>query len=250
MNIRETHSNFAEGLSELYNLYLTAFRVNQAKHLGVIFPHGEGWEPPREYVFSESPEPLWVDEVKFPQLIDLESRRTHLTEEIDQLSEFTPLLYAQHDTLEIAVASALSRLGLQCSRTGPGANIDLTAHTPDMSFRFGLEITGVKGYISKDSKKIAQIGQFFITKDADEKAVVIVNTHCDLPIRDRHNQPNFTEHALTVFKLNQVALLTTWNLYQMVYDVITDSRSNREIIELIASTVGELLYDPVCPLIQ
>jgi hypothetical protein len=197
---------------------------------------------PIQIEILETDIPIWVNEVKFPKLRQLEEQRDLLQTEIDQLNRFLLLLYGTGDSLETAVVCALRFLGLEAEKTEKGFTADIRAQTPNGSRKFGLEVTGINGQVKKDSPKLTQLTEFELVKEQDEKAILVANTHNKTPISQRKGLDDFTPHVLTFFARHPILILTSWDLYCMVCDVLNNTRTKEELIEMLYTTNGRLNY--------
>ncbi len=199
--------------------------------------------PPVKIEINEKDVPLWIEEVKLKRLREVEERKATIQKEIDELGGFLPLLYGTGDMLEEAVIKALHFLGLNAEQATKGATVDILAQTRDGSHKFGFEVTGISGPIKKESKKLTQLLEFERIKEHGEKTVLVANTHNTKPISERENLEDFTSQVLDFLGRHPILLITGWNLYCMVRDVLEGSRKKEEIIEILYTTVGELDYD-------
>ena len=192
--------------------------------------------------FQPGEVPLWVQAAKHPQLLDLEAQRAMLDTQINDLSAYLPLLYATGDALEDAVLKAMRFLGLNAEKTAPGFTADILANTPDESRHFGLEVTGINGPVKKDSNKVAQLIQFEMQKEHNEKTILVANTHNTKPIAEREGQEHFTEPVLTVLTPHNILFMTGWDLYRLVGDVISGRKTKEAIVTMLHENQGVLTY--------
>lgn len=245
-NIRETdrihHAfvTFAGKIGELFELRQQENRI--LREIGIQSPKRPLFGPPFQIEISETEAPLWVDEVKFPRLRELEGQKAKIQEEIDELSKFLPLLYGTGDILEEAVITALRLLGLDAERAPKGFTADILAQTKDGSRKFGFEVTGTSGSIKKDSNKLTQLLDFERIKEHGEKTILVANTHNTTPIPVRRELEDFTPQVLDFLSRHPILLITGWDLYCMVRNVLEDSRTREEIIEMLYTTNGKLDY--------
>jgi hypothetical protein len=239
-NIHDSFKKFAADLHQLYMLYqqeeaiLREIRLNSLRQPLL----GE----PIQIEIQETDIPLWVNDVKFPQLRELEAQRGVLQKEIDQLNQFLPLLYGTGDSLEEAVLHALRFFGLDAEKTEKGFTADIRAQTPDGTKKFGLEVTGITGHVKKDSPKLTQLMEFERIKEHEEKTVLIANTHNKTPISQRKDLEDFTPQVVTFLERHPILILTGLDLYRMVADVLDGKRTNEELVEKLYTASGRLNY--------
>lgn len=150
--IHEAFGRFAENFDQLFQLRQERNRLLAS--LGFDASKNVLFGPPVEIRIEEGATPLWIEEVKLPQLRELEARRDALQGEINELSGLLPLVYSTGRVLEEAVVRALEFLGLEAELTEPGFTADVLARTIDGSRRFGIEVTGTTGGIRKANTSI------------------------------------------------------------------------------------------------
>jgi hypothetical protein len=239
--IQSNFRNFANKIGDLFQLRQQEDQI--LREIGIKQRGRPLFGPPMEIQITERDAPLWVEEVKFPQLRELESKKAALQEEIDKLSAFLPLVYGTGDVLEEAVIKALQFLGLNAERAPKGFTADILAQTSDSSLSFGFEVTGISGPIKKDSNKLTQLSEFERVKEHGEKTVLVANTYNKTPISERKNLEHFTPQVLDFLSRHPILLMTGWDLYCMVQDVLDNSRSRDEIIKMLFTKTGRLDYD-------
>jgi hypothetical protein len=187
--------------------------------------------------------PEWIRTVQFRQLSELEDQRSALDTRIQELRQFLPLLYASGEPLEVAVMAALEFLGLRLERTPPGFTADLLALTDDGTRSFGFEVTGIGGPVKKDSPKLTQVIDFERIKEYNERTVLIANTFNSLPIEDRQDRESFTPQVVDFLGRHEVLLMTTWDLYRIVRDILDGLRSGEEMLDLLTNAQGVFAFD-------
>ncbi len=96
-HVHRKFEDFAEHLEELYALNdkQNAILRSIESRLPAKDIHGE----PVTITLQESEVPPWINDVKFPQLRELEDQKGKLQAQIDELTIFLPLLYAAGDVL-------------------------------------------------------------------------------------------------------------------------------------------------------
>jgi len=239
-NIHESFKKFAASIHSLFMLYEQEETI--LREIG-LKPSGQAFfGQPIQIEIQETDTPLWVNDVKFPQLRELEAQRGVLQKEIDQLNQFLPLLYSTGDSLEVAVLRALRFFGLDAEKTEKGFTADIRAQTPDGTKKFGLEVTGINGQIKKDSPKLTQLMEFERIKEHDEKTVLVANTYNKTPISQRKDLEDFTPQVVTFLERHPILILTGWDLYRMVGDVLDGKRTMEELVEKLYTTSGRLNY--------
>jgi hypothetical protein len=185
--------------------------------------------------------PAWADEVKPPKLKSLENDKNILEREIADLSKYLLLVTAQSAPLENAVKSALHTLGLSAEKTEKGANTDIFAWNADHSIEFGIEATGIKGLVKKDSDKLTQITGFEQHKKPHQKGILIANTYRDMPVANRPEE-SFTRDAIAFLEHYPILLMTGYDLYLLVHDVIDGRKTKENVVNALNTTVGVFDY--------
>jgi hypothetical protein len=229
---------FAGRIGELFQLRQQEDRI--LREIGLDPSRRALFGQPIEVEISEKDIPLWVNEVKFPSLRELEKQRGAIQKEIDELSGFLPLLYGTGNALEEAVIKALQFLGLDAQHAPEGCTIDILAQTRDGLRKFGLEVTGISGSVKKDSVKLTQLVGFELIKEHGEKTILVANTYKTTPVAEREGLEDFTPQVLDFLSCHSILLMTGWNLYCIVRGVLENSRKREEIIETLHTTSGKL----------
>lgn len=236
--IHHAFTTFAGRVAELF-----ALRQNEDRILGDLGLTISGkaiFNTPVEILITDNDVPLWVESVKFARLLELEKQKASLNDEIASLSKFLPLLYATGDLLEKAVIDALNLLGLDAQPTPKGFTVDVLAQKRDGTYKFGFEITGIGGPIKKDSNKLTQVLDFERIKEHGEKTVLVANTHNTKPISERMGLEDFTQPVLDFLGKHPILLMTSWDLYCMVQDVLEGKQTKDEMVDLLYKTSGHL----------
>jgi hypothetical protein len=185
--------------------------------------------------------PAWVDDVKTPELKALETQKKDLESRIADLSSFFILLSGTDDPLVQGVVASFRRFGLKAEKTEKGATIDVLAWVPDNSCRFGIEVTGINDSIKKSSNKLTQILQFEQNREPKDKGILLANTYNQTPISDRPPE-NFTGPAAEFLRPHPILLMTGFDLYRLVQDVIAEKKAKEEVVETLRDTVGVYTY--------
>ncbi len=238
--IHDRFKRFAESIHQLFTLYQQ--EENILREIDLKPSRQSVLGQPMQIEIQETDIPLWVNDVKFPKLRELEAQRGVLQKEIDQLNQFLPLLYGTGDSLEMAVIHALRFLGLNAEKTEKGFTVDIRAQTKDGTKKFGLEVTGINGQIKKDSPKLNQLMEFERVKEHDEKTVLVANTHNKTPLSQRKGIEDFTPQVVTFLERHPILILTGWDLYCMVGEMLDSKRTKEELIEKLYTTSGRLNY--------
>lgn len=198
--------------------------------------------PPQEIIIKDTDIPLWVDDVKFPSLRELDVQKAAIQKEIDALNRFLPLLYGTGEVLENAVIEALRFMGLRAQEAPKSFTADIFAETQDGSRKFGLEVTGVDGSIVKRSVKLTQVLEFERIKEHQEKTILIANTHNAKPIPKREGLEDFTQPVVDFLSHHPILLMTSLDLYRMVGDILASIRPKEELVEMLYNAFGRLRY--------
>jgi hypothetical protein len=200
-------------------------------------------------IIAEEPgtAPPWVEPVKYARQRELEAERAKVEGEIAALDRYLPLIHATGDVLEVAVVAALEALGLRARKAPKGFTADVLAETDDDSLRFGLEVTGTNGPIRKDSKKLTQLLEFERLKEREEKTVLVANTFNTTPV-DQREEP-FTPQVVGLLSVHPILLMTGWDLYRMVGEVLSGTRAAADQVLLLHQGRGVLQYPLAKPII-
>lgn len=230
--------SFAEKIGEIYPLQKDQDRI--LKEIGSQARKITIFAQPLKIDTSLDSIPSWIETVKFSKLKNLEAQKNSFQIEIDNLSKYLPLLYGTGTALEDAVIEALVLLGLKAERTEKGFTADILAQTLDGSKKFGIEVTGTSGAIKKDSSKLTQVMDFERIEENNEKTVLVANTFNNTPIEERKAQENFTKPVLDFLQRHPILLMTGWELYNMVGQVLDNPASKVALVEKIYTTSGRL----------
>lgn len=238
--IHEGFRNFAAQIDGLYELVKQADDILHSIHSN-LYPSSPFGEP---IAIKINPEdiPLWVTDVKFKRLKEIEKDVEKLETERNDLNDYLPLLFADGDILRDAVIKALKFLGLKAESTPQGHTVDILAQTVDGSKKFGFEVTGTGGAIKKDSNKLTQVGDFERTKEHGEKTVLLANTYKLSPIKDRKDKEHFTEPVVNFLSRHPILMMTGYDLYRMVLDTMENNKEKTSLIDILYNTSGVLKY--------
>jgi hypothetical protein len=242
--VQQVHSSFklfASKIGELFQLRQKEFDI--LENIGSNTSAKAILSAPTEIEITEKSVPLWVNDVKFPELLTLEQQRNEFLRQINDLSVFLPLLYSTGDVLEEAVIKTLDFLGLKTNKAPKGFTADILAQTGDGSRQFGIEVTGTNNAIKKDSNKLTQVLDFERIKEHGEKTILIANTHNTTPIAQRSSLEDFTQPVIDFLGLHPIMLMTSWDLYRLVGAVLEGSKKKESVIEMLYTTNGRLKID-------
>ncbi len=79
-------------------------------------------------------------------------------------------------------------------------------------------------------------------KEHDEKTVLVANTYNKTPISERKSLEDFSPQVLTFLSVHPILIVTGWDLYCMVRDVLDNARTKEELIKKLYTTNGRLNY--------
>lgn len=241
--VQSVHRGFeklANNFNHLYELFREQRRILQ--DIGLDRGSESLFGAPAELEISETDIPPWVEGIKPRQLVALEEKFEETREEINALSGYLPLVYAKGPTLTDAVLKALRLFGLEAESTKSGFTIDIFANTPDGS-KLGFEVTGTKGPIRKANKHLTQVLEFERIKEHGEKTVLVANTFNDTPTREREQGDDFTSDVVDFLSPYPILLMTGWDLYRLVCDVLEEKKDDEAVVELLLSKSGVFEYE-------
>jgi len=238
--VHTAFKDFVDNVERLYGLFQEQNRI-----LSIIAANN-----PTLKIFATPPIirieateiPIWVEHIKFEKLISLEQQQVEIEKEIKDLQEYLPLVYADGDILVSAVLKSLKLFELKADLTEKGFTVDILAKTEDGSKKFGFEVTGCTEGIKKDSKKLTQVLDFERIKEHNEKTILVANTFKNVPIEERKGKEHFTKNVVDFLVKHPILLMTGYDLYQMVKDILENKKSTDEIIRILYETTGVLKY--------
>jgi hypothetical protein len=166
--------------------------------------------------------PKWIEDYKITKSKDNTKNIYELEKIRDYYRNIEYLLFGTGEDLEYSVMEVFIKLGYEVYKQEPGANIDLVCKKDQHVI--GVEVTGTKGIIKKDSKKIAQAWKYLY---ADEKArlIIVANTEYHLDPKDRKSL-SYTEEVTTLLTKYNILLLTTKQLYKIWKNVEEEANSS------------------------
>lgn len=242
MMIHNTFETFAnEGINKLYELQKQ--QNDLLRTIGLSSGSLEIFNIPAKIEIKPAYIPIWLNSIKFEHLKELESQKADIDKEIEGLEGFLPLVFANGDTLVYAVLKALKFLGLKAKPTEPAFTIDILAETIDGLMKFGFEVTGINDPIRKDSKKLTQLLEFERIKEHNEKTILIANTFKNIPISERKGRENFTADVVKFLSGFPILLMTGWDLYRAVGDMIEKKKEPSYFVERFYKDVGIFIFD-------
>ena len=236
--LHQSFNVFSEKIEELYELAKEENEIlNEIKTKSSRCPI---FGPPLEIETPEYDIPAWIDEVKFQGLQELENEKNKLQERIDDLQKFLPLLYGTGDPLENAVIHSLRFLGIKAEKAEKGFSVDILAETE--SVKFGFEVTGISKAIKKESGKLTQVLDFERIKQHNEKTILLANTFNTISIDEREELDDFTEPVIDFLSGHPILLMTGWDLYRLIRDVLDGNKENDDVINMLISITGKYEY--------
>ena len=192
--------------------------------------------------------PVWRKDIKVPKIKEFEQEIEHniidikrIQQEISQLERqiqewdsYRDLLTATGYKLERIVQKTLSDIGIKTEKTEKGFPADL------ISDKIVIEITGVKGCVGVASEKVIQLARFKENYHKGEQIVLIVNTHMNLSPKDRESKMDFSKEVKKFFDSISVCYLTSKTLFELWKDVVSEKKTEKDVIKKILTTSGEL----------
>ncbi|MEO0106934.1 MAG: hypothetical protein ABIL46_06355 [candidate division WOR-3 bacterium] len=240
-NVHNAFNAFVNRIEELYDIYKRQGEI--LRLLGESCPSIDIFASKPPIIKIQPTEiPHWIEPIKFSRLIALEKQRTEIEQEIKDLQEYLPLVFGDGDILVSAVLKSLRKFGLSADSAVKGYTVDILAETQDGSKKFGIEVTGCTEGIKKDSKKLTQVLEFEMKKEHDEKTILIANTYKNMPIEERASREHFTQNVVDFLSRHPILLMTGYDMYRMVSDVMENRRTPDEIIKILFNSVGVLKY--------
>ncbi|MEM4202645.1 MAG: hypothetical protein QXS54_01110 [Candidatus Methanomethylicaceae archaeon] len=184
--------------------------------------------------------PEWVSRYTFPEEEELLKKR----EEIDQqLAAFTlrkELLYAYGDRLEKAVRFPLEKFGFVVERLPEEESADFILKVNDKEVA-AVEVTGSTKHINVD--KVRQLLDFiwnFVRERSEIKGILVANHFYEKPPEER-GEP-FTSDALKTAQNNDVCLVTTIELFNVLQKLEEGKVKPEEIRDKLLNTVGIYIF--------
>ena len=234
-SIHNGFKKFGENLEQLYQMRRS--QDNILREIGLSCGEIPIFNVMPKVVIPATKVPSWADAVKFSKLLAAEKQRAEIDNQIKELSGFLPLLFGTGPELEAAVQKSLTLLGMTATPTQQGFTADILAEAKD-GRKFGIEVTGTNGAIKKDSKKLTQVLEFERIKEHGEKTILVANTFCDKPIAERETLEHFTKPVVDFLSPYPILLMTGWNLYCMVRDVLAGTAQPDSFIKALHEKRG------------
>jgi hypothetical protein len=232
--------SFVDNIEELYRLF--QHQNDILRKISAATPYPKIFATPPILKVDTTEIPRWADPIRFERLSNLEKQQAEIQKEILDLQEYLPLLYTDGDILVSAALKSLKLFNLKVELAVKGFTVDILAETPDGTKKFGIEVTGCNEAIKKESKKLTQILGFDMKKEHNEKTILIANTFKNIPIEEREGKEHFTKNVVDFLGKHPILLMTGYDMYQMVRDVLEEKRSGAEIIEILYKKEGVLKY--------
>lgn len=197
--------------------------------------------------------PIWTSEYFLPGEREVKNQMVSVKNQIAQLNKkleenissldlfahkkrmFTSSGYE----LEICVKEIFQQLGFEF--------IEAEENRDDLILRYQdkIAVIEIKGVTKSAAEKhAAQLekwaANYFESTLIQPKAILLVNTYKDLPLKDRL-EPNFPDQMIRYSTQRTHCLMTTLNLLNIYYTILLDESKKDEVIESIFTTVG--VYD-------
>lgn len=239
-SVHNGFSSFASKIGELYDLRQKEYRI--ISEIGLSSQLRGVLQAPAEIEITEKDIPIWVEKEKFRQLIELETQKDKVQDQIEFYIKFLPLLFSTGDNLENAVLHSLRFLELNANKAEKSFTVDVFAETNDKEKKFGFEITGINESVKKSSRKLTQVLEFERIKEHGEKTILLVNSHNGTPITERANLENFTQPVIDFLGRHPILMMTSLDLYRMIKDVLDKKCSKESVIERLFVKTGVLVY--------
>jgi hypothetical protein len=186
-------------------------------------------------IFQAVESPDWVEQYRIPKAIAINKQISELNKEIEYYRRIEYLLFGTGEQLEYSVMDVLSKFGINVIKQEKGANIDLLCNIN--SKNIAIEVTGTKGLIRKDTKKIAQAWEYLYS-DENARLIIIANTECHLIPSERNKEP-YSENVITLLSRNNILLMTTLQLYNLWKKIEEGSDTiDKLIIPILLSKTG------------
>lgn len=189
--------------------------------------------------------PEWVADQMVQEARDVDAQVEKLKQVKSEYDQIAYVLYGTGPELEDSVALLLSKLGLKLERTPEGANIDWEATHPKLNLGFGIEVTGIRGTIGKESNKLSQAWEYLKdttgTPQENDHLLIVANTELHLDPRQRMKE-SFSQDAVKLISGDRVLMITTVQLYELWKAVHDESRSADDVVKELHQKTG--LYQP------
>jgi hypothetical protein len=193
----------------------------------------------RQIIVGDAPD--WVERFFVPCAKALNAQIKELADEKAKYDRLAYVLYGTGDELEHSVALLLEQLSLDVELQAPGANIDLKARRPELGIGFAVEVTGTKGMMRKDSKKVVQAWQYLNdrvgTPEENDRLVIVANTQYHLDPEERRHE-SFSPNVVKLLSDNGVLLITTLQLYEQWKEVHEGNKSAEALVQELYSGFG------------
>ena len=196
----------------------------------------------RKIYIGDSPE--WVGNYLPKRALDVISNIETLQKEKGDFDLISYSLYGTGTELESSVSYILTKFGMNVIPQSIGANIDLKATWGKKEKKgFVIEVTGTKGTIKKDSKKIAQAWKYISdrkgTEEESYRIIVIANTQCHLDPNER-KLDSFSRDVADLLGKHEVLLITTKQLYDLWKLVVEGKQNPDQIAKKLYNQYGLL----------
>ena len=198
------------------------------------------YERAQRHIFTGDA-PDWLGRYLVPRAQELAGEISILEAEKELYDQLAYVLYGSGPELEDCVALLLRKFDLILDRQEPGANIDWKATHSSLNLGFGVEVTGTKGTIGKDSVKVAQAWQYISdvagTPEEHNRLLVVANTELHLAPGER-KRDSFSTDVENLLGKNGVLLITTFQLYNLWKSVNEGRKNAEEVVQELAAQSG------------
>jgi hypothetical protein len=182
--------------------------------------------------------PSWLNQCRVEEYNGLLHTLDELHERRRHFSTVEYCLWGTADELVDSVHYILTLLGLNPEKTQRGATVDLVLQYAPKTLQVGIEVTGTRDNIKKNSNKLTQAMAFLQQATGPSKAVILANTYRDLPISQREELEGFTADAARFMAPPGIVGLTTADLYRIWQDVTYHDADSGSVIGAILDHPG------------
>jgi hypothetical protein len=227
--------SFAESIEDMQDLARQFVRL-VGRHVD-LFPWAKRFNVEPNVRDFSTQTPSWLGECRVQEYNGVLGTLDQLRERRRHFSTVEYCLWGTGDDLVDSVHYLLTLLGLNPEKTQKGATVDLVVRYPPKKLQVGIEVTGIKDNIKKDSNKLTQAITFLQQATGPSKAVILANTYRHLPISQRQGLDSFTADATRLMAPLGIVGLTTVDLYRIWQDATYHDAD-------LESLVGAILDHP------
>lgn len=204
----------------------------------------EHFNPVKEYEIESKPS--WVEqyEINFLEtsavkekitkieknIINLEEDKDNEFKKLEELNQWSELIYLKGNSLELRIKNALEFLGIVGVEHEPRGS-----HGPDLTiehneFHFTIEIEGSKGPIRVN--KVRELLEWMVHAPHTHKGLLIGNPFCELPLDDRppENYKLYGKEAVSLAEARNLLLITSSEIFKLVSKKIKGEKLEIEAI--------------------